>query len=95
MMPMTQVHAEKIANKLGAEFEEGRKHKKIKVRYCGKVIARFNIRRASRQVRHGFIPDQLHISRKKVMELADCSMTKEAYFEALREIGMIGQDFSD
>ena len=87
-MPMTQVHAERIARKLGAEFEEGSKHKKIKIRYRGKVIARFNIRRSSKQVRHDFIPDQLHIPRKKVVELADCSMTKEAYFDALREQGL-------
>ena len=90
-MPMTQNHAKKIAKKLGATIGEGRRHRKVEVKYQGKIVAWFNIRRSSHENRHDFIAGQLHVQYSDAMKLADCSMSKEDYFNVLHNKGILNE----
>ena len=54
-MIFTQKEAEKIAEKLGADFKEKR-HLVALIRYKGKIVAQYGIRRSSKAVGHDYIP---------------------------------------
>jgi hypothetical protein len=80
----TQDHARAISKKLGCTSREGRAHQYADLFEGGKLVASFGIRRASKQVGHGHIPKDLHLTQKQCWELHDCSMSKEAYLHHLR-----------
>ena len=89
-MTFTKRHAKRIAAKLGASILHGRKHDRAVIRNdAGKVVTQFGIRRGSRETGHDFVPGELQIPRIDAMSLARCSLTKEGYFELLREKGIV------
>lgn len=86
---LTQDDARQIATKLNADIQPGRQHDLAVFRYNGKSIARFGIRRASKEVSHDYIPNQLFITAKQCRELRDCPLTLENYVKLLQGKGKI------
>ncbi|MGH9786979.1 MAG: hypothetical protein ACRD88_22645 [Terriglobia bacterium] len=80
---LTQADARKIARKLNAEIQPGRKHDLVVFRYSGVRLGQFGISRSSKQQSHDYIPRQLYITAKQCREFLDCSLTLEGYFEIL------------
>lgn len=87
-----QRHGLTIADKLGITLVPGRGHEKVIFRYCGKEIARYNVRRASKSVSHNYISKQLHLTVKECKELFECTMTKEEYVKRLRDKQLLPED---
>jgi hypothetical protein len=84
-MVFTQDDARKIAKKLGAKIEQGkRRHDLAVFWYQGKRIAQFGIRRASKEVGHGHLPDELFISPHQCRDLGNCPLSREGYVAILR-----------
>jgi hypothetical protein len=88
-MKFTQRHAHAIAKKLDADIEQGSKHCKVKIRHQGSLVASYNIRRASHEIGHDYIPKQLHVSMKQASSLFQCSLDKDSYFSILGEQGWL------
>jgi hypothetical protein len=87
---LTKDHAEAIARKLKAELIPGRKHDLAAVRYNGKAIAQFGIRRGSRRDQgHDYIPSQIHVTRQQAMLLAQCPMSFEEWIAVMKQKGHI------
>lgn len=86
---LTQNDATRIAKKLDAEFRPGRKHTIASISFDGKYVGSFGIRHASKDVGHTYIPRQLFITQIQAHELSDCSMSKEAYFQLLKDKGKL------
>lgn len=82
---LTQDDAEAIADKLGCTFYEGRSHKYYELFVDQKLIARFGVRRASREKGHGHVPRELHVTQKQCRDLSKCPLTKDEYLQILRE----------
>ena len=82
---LTQDDAEAIAHKLGCTPYEGRIHKYYQFFVDQKLVARFGVRRASREKGHGHLPRELHITQKQCRELSECPLTKDGYLHILRE----------
>ena len=80
---LTQDGAKKIAKKLKAEIQPGRKHDLVVFRYGGVRVGQFGISRSSKQQSHDYIPRQLYITAKQCREFLDCSLTLDAYVEIL------------
>ncbi len=95
MKIFTQADARKIAKKLGATIEKGSRHDKVKVKYQGRVVGFYGIRRSSREIDHAHITKQLHISRAAARGLADCPVSKAEYFDMMRAIGKIPRGEED
>lgn len=91
-MSFTQQDARAIAKKLGAEVQTKKKHDMAVVRYHGRIVAHYGIRRASREVGHDHIPHQLYISRQQALVLAQCSRDRDGYFAVLREQGLLPEE---
>lgn len=88
---ITKTHAELIAKKLEAELKQRSGHELAIVRYNGRAIAHFGIRRGSRKDQgHDHIPGQIHLGDHDCLELGRCSMTREQWIERLKEKGLIG-----
>jgi hypothetical protein len=79
----TQQHAEAIAKKLKCHMREGRAHRHADVFENGRLIATFGIRRASKEVGHGHLPKDLHLTQKQCRDLHDCTFSREGYIELL------------
>lgn len=88
-MPLTQREAQAIARKLDAEIKKGAKHDQAIIRYANRIVARYGIRRASKAVGHSYIPKQLFISPQQALDLAQCPLDKDEYFEILRKKGFL------
>lgn len=88
-MPIYQQDAWSIARKLGAEIKNGRNHPQAVIRYKQYTIGQFGIKRASRKTDHIWIAKQLYLSRKKTEELCRCTLSKDEYFDLLRDKGII------
>ncbi|HYD49239.1 MAG TPA: hypothetical protein VEB21_12860 [Terriglobales bacterium] len=87
MIDQRQAYA--IASKLKADIDEqGRKHANVHIRWDGKLVARYGIRR-DRTADHSFIPKQIHVSLREALDLARCPMSAEEYFEQLRQKGLL------
>ena len=82
---LTQDYAEAIADKLACTAHEGRSHKFYELFVDQKLIARFGVRRASREKGHGHLPPQLHITQKQCRDLSKCPLSKEEYLQILRD----------
>jgi hypothetical protein len=88
---LTKVHAEVIARKLKPVMVPGRKHDIAAIKYDGKTIAQFGIRRGSRSDQgHDYIPGQIHVTRQQATLLAQCPMSFEEWIAVLRRKGFIG-----
>ena len=85
----TQEDAEAIADKLGCTPYEGRSHKYYRLFVEDKLIARFGVRRASREIPHGHLPHQLYITQKQCRDLSKCPLSKDQYLRVLREKGLL------
>ena len=89
MKPLTQKDALKIAKKLGATIQSGKKHDQVIVKHMDKFIARFGISRASKEKNHNYIPGQLKVLRTEARKLADCQMSQNDYFSSLHSRGIV------
>lgn len=88
-MAFTQKDARAIATKLDAEIKHSPKHDQVLIRYNGRLVARFGIRRSSHAVGHDYIPRQIYVTRKQALDLVNCPLSKEGYFAILREQGKL------
>ena len=85
-------HAEKIAAKLGITPEKGRKHERVYIRWAGKIIASYGLRRGSRELSHDYVVSQIFITIRQAMDLARCPTSRDEYFETLRMHGHIPRE---
>jgi hypothetical protein len=88
-------HAERIAIKLGAKSEEGRRHGHVYITYKGKDVATYGIRRSSHEVGHDYIPRQIFITMRQAMDLARCPMSADQYFDILKMHGHLPSEESE
>ena len=87
---LTKDHAQAIARKLKAVMAPGRKHDIAAVKYNGKTIAQFGIRRGSRCGQgHDYIPSQIHVTRQQAIFLAQCPMSFEEWVSIMTQKGYI------
>ena len=82
---LTQDDAEAIAKKLGCTPDERKGHKYYELFVDEKLVTRFGVRRASKDKGHGHLPRDLHINQKQCRDLSKCPLSKEEYFQILRE----------
>ena len=82
--PLKRREALKIARKLGAETKVNTNHDLILVRFEGKLVATFCIRRGTHSG-HGHIPSQLFVPESIAMRLAACTLSKDEYFEMIAD----------
>lgn len=80
---LTKQDAKKIVTKLGAATREGGKHTWAYFELDGKRY-KFAIRRGPKS-NHAHLVNDLHLSMRRVQNLADCNMSKSDYFEVLRQ----------
>ncbi len=71
--------------KLRTEESSGGKHQIVKVYYDNKRVGQFGLQRGSKQQRHNYIADQLHITRSEAYNYAICDLASEAYVDILRK----------
>ena len=86
---LTQTHAENIANKLSAEIVNKRRHDVAVIKSDGVLLGSYGIRRGSKELGHDYIPRQIGVAMRQAQDLANCPMSKEEYFEEMREQGRI------
>jgi len=89
MRTLTSKEAEQIAAKLEAEIKEGRGHARALIRWQGRIVASYGIRRGSRETSHDYVPKQIFLTFRETLDLARCPLTKEGYFEILRQRGKL------
>lgn len=89
MPQFTKQHAEAIAEKLGCNRHEGKRHTRAELFHNGKMIVSFGIRRGSREEGHDYLPSELHLRQKECRELHDCTISAERYLEILAERGVL------
>lgn len=89
MPQFTGKHAEAIAGKLGCTIKEGKRHRLAQLRHEGKLVMMFGIRRGSREEGHDYLPRQLHLTPKQCRELRDCTLSKEAYLDVLKQKSLL------
>ena len=66
----TKDDAELLVKKLEAKPREGAKHAQFVVVHEGDLLGRIAVRRASREVGHNFLPDNLNVDRGSVNKSA-------------------------
>jgi hypothetical protein len=83
--------AERIATKLKAVTEEGRRPHTLAIVYHeGIRITQFGIRRGShKEAGHGHVPAAVHLSQGQARRLADCPMSYEEWVQRMREKNII------
>lgn len=80
---------QKIAKKLSATMEAGRRHDLVVIRYQGKRVAQYGLRRGSGELSHSYIPRQLYVSQSQCRALSDCPMSADEYFALLKQKGLV------
>lgn len=83
-MKFTQEHARAIAEKLKGKVTKETRHDQAAIYDDGQLIARYGIRRASKEGGHDYIPRQLGISPNQTSRLASCTLGKDWYFDMRR-----------
>ena len=81
---LDQRDAKAIAKKLKASTEQGRRHELASVRYGGKIIATFGIRRGSGAIGHDYIPGQIHVTNKEAKLLVQCPMSFDDWIALMK-----------
>ncbi len=81
----TQDDAWKIAKKLKAKIEPGRKHELAVFWHDGKRITQYGIRRGSKNEGHDYLPSQLFVSPPQCRDLSNCPLSLEDYVKILRK----------
>lgn len=79
--------AKAISRKLDGEEKAG-KHIKVAVRHEGVVVLDFGYRH-DRRAPNGHLPGQLHLSETDTIRMARCQISKEEYFQILKDKGLI------
>jgi hypothetical protein len=82
---ITREHAQKIADKLDCRLSEGKAHTTAEVWEGEILVARFGIRRGSKELGHDHLPSELHLKRKECKELYECTLDRPAYIRLMRE----------
>ncbi len=85
----TKKDAKAIAVKFGVKPEPAKKHDIVYIRFEGRIVAKYGIRRGSHNEAHPYIPAQLYLTNRQTKELASCSLSTNRYFEILREAGRL------
>lgn len=92
-MIITKKHGEQICSKLrGTRNRKRPNHEEVTIYYKGKRVARYSIRRGSKELGHGHIPKQIHLSWHQTVLLAQCEISKEDYYNILRDKDTISAD---
>jgi hypothetical protein len=87
---LTKDHAEAIAKKLNASFQDGSKHPLAIIEYEGRRIGQFGIRRGSRRDQgHDHIPSSIHVRPRDALLLAQCPMSLEDWIKQMKDKGFI------
>lgn len=87
---LNKTHAETIARKLNAVYEEGRDHTLAKFYEGGRYIAQFGIRRGSKKDQgHDYVAKQIYFPTAKCLKLAQCTLNRPDWVKALQERGLI------
>lgn len=83
--------AYKIARKLSAVIDTTKRaHDLACIYYEGVLVAQYGIRRGSRRNQgHGHIPHSLHLTQKEASLLALCPLSKDEFFQLLKDRGII------
>ncbi len=82
---LNKVHAEIIAEKLGATYEEGRDHTIAKLYVDNIRIGQFGIRRGSKKDQgHDYIPQQIFFPTGQCLKLAQCTLNRPDWIKALQ-----------
>lgn len=91
MALITKEHATQIARKLGAEIRSKRKAHDLAVVYEGGIrVAQFGIRRGSKKnLGHDHLPFGLHLTTRKTLELAQCTLSRDDWIANLRDKGLL------
>jgi len=93
---ITKELAEKIADKLGATYENSGPHKMAYIWHNDLLIANFGIRRGSeRDKGHDYVPRSIHLSPNQSRRLAQCQITKDGWIEIMMQKGVIERPASD
>lgn len=87
MRTITKDHAEIIASKLKCVKREASAHTVAEVFEDGILVARFGIRRGSRELGHGHLPQELHLRKQECARLYECTMDRPKYISLMRERG--------
>lgn len=80
-----------IASKIGASVDKDGAHQLATLRVDGNIILTFGIRHGSKSG-HGHLCGSnrdLRMNEGRVVALARCTMSKEQYFDVLREKGVL------
>lgn len=87
---LTKDHAVTIARKLGANITKRGPHQIAVIYVEGIFIASFGIRHGSRRdAGHDHIPRDIFFPPNKCKRLAECSVTREEWVNAMRAQGKI------
>ena len=87
MKHFTKEHAQTIAKKLACSLREDRAHTTAEVFEGETLVARFGIRRGSRELGHDHLPSELHLRRMECKALYDCTLDRFGYIRLMRERG--------
>ncbi len=89
MAQFTRKHADLIARKLDCVMREGKRHTRAAVFENGVLVASFGLRRGSKETGHDYLPRELHLKQSECWALYECSLTREAYLQLMRERGQL------
>jgi phenylacetate-coenzyme A ligase PaaK-like adenylate-forming protein len=83
--------AQAMAKKLKATLidKKGKKHDIAVVKYGGKVVGQFGIRRGSGSLGHDYIPGQIHVTTKQARDLVQCPMSFDDWIALMKEKQLI------
>ena len=68
-------------------MSEGKAHTNAEVFEGETLVARFGIRRGSKELGHDYLPSELHITRGECRKLHECTLDREGYIRLMREKG--------
>jgi len=88
---ITKEHAEKIVKKLRARVVTARAaHDLAQVFYDDVLIVEFGIRRgSSKDLGHPFLPNDLQLTHRQTLDLANCPLSYEKWVELMQSKGLI------
>lgn len=89
-MPLTTDDLDRVVRKLGMQ-ERAKKHRFVFLEYEGKHVvttARSHGRGDLGRVEFA-IRKQLHVNGRQLTDLVNCPMTREAYIQHLKDLGVI------
>jgi hypothetical protein len=92
--PIQKREALSIAKKLGAFIDTDGAHQIAFAEYKGVTVITFGIRHGAKSA-HGHLVGRygdLRVNETKVLKLANCTMSKDEYFQELMKIGEIEDD---